>query len=202
MKAAALALTLFAAAPAFASVITIDFEAPTTFASIDTFYAGGTDSAGATGPNLGVVFGGDALALQNDALGPYFSNAPSPVGVMTAVGPAAVMDVAQGFVGLNFFYSSLAAVGGAVEVWSGLGGTGTLLASLSLAGNAQDGCSDSPLCHFDGLAAGFAQRAYSVSFAGAANVAVFDNVSLTVPEPATALLVALGLVGAAASRRR
>ena len=31
-----------------------------------------------------MVFTDDALALQNDALGPYFSNAPSPIGVMFA----------------------------------------------------------------------------------------------------------------------
>jgi PEP-CTERM motif len=201
MKRVALAVSLLATAPAFASVVQIDFETPTSFASIASFYAGGSDGAGASGPNLGVRFSDEALALQNDATGTYFSNAPSPLGVMTPVGASAVMDVAQGFVGLSFFYSSLEAAADAVEIWSGLGGTGTLLATLSLANNAQAGCSDSALCHFDLLSAGLSQRAYSVTFGGA-NVAVFDNVSLTVPEPATALLVALGLVGAAASRRR
>src|SRR5437879_3739953 len=75
----AAAAALFAASPAFAAGTLIDFEGATSFASINAYYDGGADSAGAIGPSLGVSFGGDALALQNDPLGPYFSNAPSPL---------------------------------------------------------------------------------------------------------------------------
>lgn len=206
MKLAVLAaiatLPLFVV-PASAGTLTLDFENVTSFASIDTFYAGGTDGAGNAGPALGVTFGLDALGLQNDALGPYFSGAPSPLGVMAPVGAASTLDMPEGFLGLSFYYSSLVAVTDAVEVWSGLGGTGTLLASLSLAANAQDGgCSGSPLCHFDLLTTTLGGLAHSVTFGNAATAAVFDDVALAVPEPAGALLVALGLAGVAVRRRR
>ena len=197
-------LALLAAAPAFA-VTTIDFEGPTSYASIGAYYNGGADSAGKAGPSLGVSFGGDALALANDAFGPYFTNAPSPAGVMTPVGADSTMNLPAGFGGaFGFHYSSSAAVAGGVQVWSGTDAGGTLLASFDLAANAQaGGCSSSPYCHFDLVTTTLANTARSVSFGNAANSAVFDDVSVTaVPEPASALLMALGLAGVLAVRRR
>jgi hypothetical protein len=199
----ALLMSLGAATPAMAQVVLVTFETPTSFASINTHYAGGTDGAGVSGVDLGVAFGGDALAVQNDALGPYFSNAPSPIGVMAPVGPAAFMNVPVGFTDLSFFYSSNTAVVAGVKVWSGLDGTGTVLASLDLANNAQSGCSDTPFCRFDSLSTTFTGVAHSVSFGDAALVAGFDNVSITaVPEPTTLVLMALGLGGLAGVARR
>ena len=199
----ALLMSFGAATPALAQLVLVTFETPTSFASINTHYAGGTDSAGVSGANLGVSFGGDAVAVQNDALGPYFSNAPSVLGVMAPVGPDAFMNVPVGFTDLSFFYSSNAAVVGGVKVWSGLGGTGTLLASLSLANNAQFRCSSAPFCRFDNLSTTFSGVARSVGFGDAANVAGFDNVSITaVPEPTTLVLMALGLAGVVGFARR
>lgn len=199
----ALLMSLGAAAPALAQTVLVTFETPTSFSSINTHYAGGTDSAGVSGVDLGVAFGGDALAVQNDALGPYFSNAPSPIGVMAPVGPAAFMNVPVGFTDLSFFYSSSAVVVGGVKVWSGLNGTGTVLASLSLANNAQFRCSDTPFCNFDRVSTTFTGVAQSVSFGDAALVAGFDDVSITaVPEPTTLVLMALGLAGVASVARR
>jgi hypothetical protein len=195
LAAAALAVPLLIATPAFAVVINVDFETPTSFASIDRHYAGGTDGSGVAGANLGVAFGLDVLALRNDAAGPYFSNAPSPLGVMTAVGGDAAMNVGLGFTTLSMQYSSSAAIFNGVQVWSGLDGTGSLLASLSLAANAQaGGCSDSPLCNFSGLSANSFGVARSVTFGNTAANAVFDNISVTaVPEPSSLVLMALGV---------
>ena len=199
----ALAVPLFAVSSASAQSVLVTFETPTSFQSILTHYAGGTDEAGVAGMNLGVSFGGDVLALRNDALGPYFSNAPSAIGVMVAVGPSAFMNVAVGFTDLSFFYSASTAVADGVKVWSGLGGTGTVLASLSLANNAQFRCSSAPYCRFDNLSTTFSGVGRSVSFDGAVGVAGFDNVSFTpVPEPTTLVLLALGLAGVAGVARR
>jgi hypothetical protein len=210
LVAAALAcLPLLIAAPAQAAVVSVTFDSVSSFASIGTHYAGGTDSDGVAGANLGVSFGLDALGLKNDALGPYFSNAPSPAGVMTVVGPAATMNVPAGFSNLSFFYSSNAAIADAIEVWSGLDGTGTRLASLSLANNAQaGGCSDTAFCNFSSLSTALVgSLGFSVSFGKAASAAAFDNLSLTVPgtvsEPGSVPIVALGLgLAALATRRR
>ena len=199
----ALAAPMFALSPALAQSVLVTFETPTSFASINTHYAGGTDSAGVAGANLGVSFGGDVLAVRNDFPEPNFSNAPSALGVMAPVGPEAFMNVPIGFTDLSIFYSSSAIVADGVKVWSGLGGTGMVLATLSLANNAQLGCSSAPYCRFDNLSTTFSGIGRSVSFDGAANVAGFDNVSFTpVPEPTTLVLMALGLSGVVGFARR
>lgn len=203
----AAALALFAVTPAFAAQTLIDFETVSSFASISGYYNGGADSAGQIGPALGVSFGGDALGLVND-FGTYFTHAPSPVGVMTVVGADATMNVAAGFTdAIAFSYSSSAFVPLAVSVWTGLGGSGELLASFNLVSNAQRGCNDSDYCRFDHLASTFAGTAHSVTFGNAANVAAFDNISVNintsaVPEPTAALLLSLGLTGLFLARRR
>ena len=201
-----LAATLLAAsAVQAASPVLVDFETPTSFASILTHYDGGTDSAGVAGAALGVSFGADALALQNDMVSTFFSNAPSALGVMAPVGGDATMDVAAGFTGsVGFFYSASAFVAQGVNVWSGLGGSGNLLASFNLVANAQaDGCSSSDYCRFDQLTSTFAGTAHSITFGTAANMAAFDNISITaVPEPGAMLLMSLGLAGLMLVRRR
>ena len=187
------------------TAVLVDFETPTSFAFVEEHYNGGTDSAMLAGANLGVSFTFDALALQNDAAGPYFSNAPSPVGLMAPVGANATMNVAAGFVGtVGVWYSADSFVLQGVNVYSGLNGTGNLLASFNLVANAQaDGCSSSAYCRFDQLTSSFAGTAKSITFGNAANMAAFDNISITaVPEPTTVLLMSLGLATLALRRRR
>lgn len=206
MKLTSAALALLFAAPAFAANTLIDFEGVTSFESVAQYYNGASDSSGSNvGPAWGVTFGDGAIALANDVLGPYFSNAPSPMKVMAPVGGDSTMNVASGFVdSISFYYSADSVLIGAVNVWSGLNGAGTLLASFNLVGNAQSGgCSDAPFCRFDQLSSSFAGTAYSVTFGGAAMHAAIDDISITaVPEPASALLMALGVGGLLCARRR
>lgn len=189
-----------------ATPVLFDFETPTSFASIATHYSGGTDGAGVAGPDFGAVFGGDLLALRNDAAGPYFANAPSPLGVMfAAAADAAVVNVAKGFTGaIALSYASSSFVLQGVNVYSGLNATGRLLASFNLVDNAQaSGCSGAPYCHFDQLSSSFSGVARSISFANAANMAAFDDIRISaVPEPGAALMLAMGMATLMLARRR
>ncbi|WP_018410225.1 PEP-CTERM sorting domain-containing protein [Methyloversatilis thermotolerans] len=185
-----LAAGLFASAPAFAADVVVDFDEPTSFASIGDFYA----------DSLGVSFGLDILALQNDELGPYYSNSPSPTGVMTVVGADATMNFATGFTAASFWYSTTSFA--IVNIYSGLDGTGDLLAAFALVDNATYGCSDSAYCNWNFASNAFNGVAHSITFANAEG-AGFDNLTITaVPEPSQALLLSLGLAGVAYGARR
>lgn len=205
------ALAALAAAPAFAAgPITLDFEGvPGYVSSIGDYYNGGLNGSGQVGPTYGVSFSDSAVALSNDASFPaYFSNSPSPTTAMFALDASAYMNVAGGFVdSLTFFYSSPSVISGAVDIYSGLSGSGVLLASVDLLGNAQTGCTGSPYCRFDLASVRFSGVARSVSFGTVSQDPVYDNITFTaaVPEPATWGSLAAGLValvGLTKARRR
>lgn len=205
VRALTAAAALCAAVPAFAAAPTtlIDFEGVTSFASVGDYYNGGTDSAGVAGSSVGVSFTGAALALANDALGPYFSNAPTPGSVMFASDPSALLNFAKGFTAASFWYSS-AGPTDLVTVYSGLDGTGSVLGSMNLAINAQsDGCVDSPLCHWELATLSFGGAGRSIGFGGNPGATAFDNIAITaVPEAQTWAMLMAGLVGVAAIARR
>ncbi|MEP6505154.1 MAG: PEP-CTERM sorting domain-containing protein [Betaproteobacteria bacterium] len=220
---AAAALTCFAAASSQAAVNVLNF------AGLDgdgqeqvlEYYNGGAGGLGSTGgTNYGVSFGADALACSgqpggscNTALIPGGAGANA---LFFLTGPGDLMNVAAGFTtGFSFFYSA-AFDPGIVTVWSGLNGTGTLLATLDLAvtgdGSGTAGCESTNFCPYTAAGVTFAGTAMSVNFSGTANQIGFADITLgsadaggvtDVPEPSGVMLMLAG-VGAlgAVSRRR
>jgi MYXO-CTERM domain-containing protein len=174
------------------------------FSPILDFYNGGA------GPNYGISFSPSVSGLVNDGLGTgsnfeYFSNAPSGTAVMYDFDGSSFMNVAIGFVGgASFGYSSDVAATGAVKIWSGLGGTGTELASFDLLGNSATGCTVAgPYCNFNVLSAAFSGVAYSMTFGGNAGMVLFDDITVTaVPEASTWLTMLAGLGAIGFMRRR
>jgi PEP-CTERM motif len=181
---------------------------------IGNFYNGGS------GPNLGIEFFGNALAI-NSSVGNCggsgnFALQPSGCGVLFFLTSSSTgMNRAAGFTtGFSLFYSA-ANNPGSLQVWSGLNGTGTLLASLALPttgdGSGRPGCGGTNFCPWTAVGIGFAGTAQSIVFAGVANQIGFDDVTFgsvtpgdpVVPEPSTYALMATGLAGLGmASRRR
>jgi hypothetical protein len=213
LKLAMLAATL-ASAQAMAAPVVLTFEGAGNLAAINDFYNGGTDSVGNSGTNYGINFSGTSLALiDSDAGGSgNFGNEPSASTILFfQTGGAATMNVAGGFgTGFSFFYSSFQA--GFVNVYDGLNGTGSLLATVLLPGNTNSACVGDPsgnYCNFIPIGVSFAGIAHSVDFGGSANNIGFDNVTLgaevpggSVPEPGTLSLIGLAALGFGAVRRK
>jgi hypothetical protein len=205
---AALAAILFCGTQAKADTVVLTFEGAGNQNTIGNFYNGGA------GGNLGIQFGADSLSLISslDGGSGNFSNAPSGVTIAFFLsGAGDIMNVAAGFdTGFSFFYTA-AFNPGVVTVWSGLDGTGSLLANLDLPVNGS--CSDGPnFCHWSPVGVTFAGLAKSVNFSGTANQIGFDDVTLgsatagggptATPEPATILLLGAGSVGLLGLRRK
>jgi hypothetical protein len=193
----AIALTL-TASPANALVLT--FEGLGDEVSVGNYYNGGA------GGNDGISFGSDSLSIIASSAGGSgnFSGNPSGDTVLFFLsGPGDVMDVAGGFnTGFSFFYADQVGFTGSVSVYSGLDGTGTQLATLSLPSTPN------PYTVWDNVGVSFAGTAESVVFSGSANYIAFDDVTLgsavadpsSVPDSgsfATDMVAGLALVGAA-----
>lgn len=194
-------------APAFADVITLDFEGIGDMNSVGDFYNG------AGGPNYGVSFSGATLAIVDQDAGGSgnFANEPSASTVMFFLDDnQAILNYAAGFdTGFSFYYSSSEAA--SVTVHDGLNGTGNVLAELPLSAQFNVGCSGDPtgdFCNWTAIGATFVGTARSISFAGTANQMGYDNITfgsvVPAPEPsATPMLVAgLAAIGFAARQRR
>lgn len=196
----ALAIGALAATPTFAA--TLDFEGATGFGAVQDFYNGGTDSNGASGTNYGISFDEFAQAYTLASVDPgTFSNAPTPETVMAAAGGNAALNVAAGFSGTTSFYYS-AIEDTTVDVWSGLHGTGTVLATFVLTAN--DAACGGGWCQWDKISVDFAGIAKSIQFGSTVGTAGFDNVEVApVPLPAAAwlLLSACGGLGAMIRRK-
>lgn len=228
MKLHNLALALAAVAAPVAShaaVIVLDFEKIAPYPSnnnvlIQNFYNGGTSSNGSSGTNFGVSFSANSLAICLNSLTVTCSNtsrgglAPASAegGLFFLQGNESFMDVAAGFTtGFAFNYVAQNQAG-SVSVYSGLGGTGAVLATILLPTNAGS-CPGygAGFCPFSPVGVTFAGTAQSVSFAGVADQIVIDDITFgseivggAVPEPATwaMMLAGFGAVGATMRYRR
>jgi hypothetical protein len=182
---------------------TLDFTGLQNQEQVLNYYNGGLGGNGSgPGPNYGVVFGTDSLALISSTVGGggNFQNAPSNSIVFFLGGPGDVMDVAGGFnTGFSFYYSASGT--GSVNVYSGLDGTGSLLATLNLpnsAGNGAPGCTYY-YCDWQPVGVSFAGTAESAVFSGSANNIGFTDITLGSATPgAPGPLPGAGFVGLAA----
>jgi hypothetical protein len=182
------------------------------------FAGNGTAACGFTvcgpGPNDGVYFQSNALVLSSQTVGGggNFVNEPSAPNILfflTGVGD--VMDVPGGITtGFSFDYSGSSAEGnGTVSIYSGLDGTGTLLASFVVNTSLTPLCTNVPnYCVWQPDGVAFSGTAESVVFGGSANFIGWDNITLGsstpggTPEPATLALVGLGLLSLVGVARR
>ncbi len=197
--------------------VVLDFEGLGDFEEVDEFYNGGTGGSGSgPGPDFDITFSAGSLSIIDaDAGGSgNFANEPTPDTVLFFLDAgSAIMNVLGGFdTGFSFFYSSVS-FEGSVDVYDGLDGTGSLLASLVLPANGSS-CGGDPNGSFncwDPIGVAFAGTAMSVDFGGTANQIAYDNITLGadvpvggVPEPSSVLLLAGGLLlfGARVRSRR
>ena len=189
LAAAALALSA-AALPTLATAapFQVDFEK-----TWDSGEVVGTQYAGLEFVNV--------LGLSNVPGFPAFSNAPSPLGVAYAQldgtqNTAAYINIADGLSnGLAFWYSTPQAVSEAVQAYSGLSGTGTLLGSYDLA------ASGASYDVWTQAVFNFSGTAQSIVLTNTAGVAAFDNIS-SVPEPGSLSLMLAGALGLGFMARR
>jgi hypothetical protein len=167
---------------------TIDFDSISSGASVDSYYAGGMDSAGEVGPNYGVTFTpGDWITLSG------FGETSQPNLAFSASG-LGVIDFASGTPSISFTYGGF--TDSTLNVYSGLDGTGTLLASDLLPANDPNAFS------FESLP--FTGTAMSVVLsAGSGQFGLDDLTFGAVPEPASWAMMVLGfaLAGAAVRKR-
>lgn len=188
-----------AVASANASISTLTFEGIGNLNAVGNFYNGGA------GTNYGVEFVGNTLGLIANSAGGTgnFTNAPSmPTAMIWLDGAATTMNVAAGFdTGFSTYYSSVD-FSGSIDIWSGLDGTGSILATLNLIALGSDETPDAPYDRWALVGANFGGVAHSVTFTGAPNFMIFDDITFGSNVPAPGAIALLAVVGCLNRRRR
>ena len=202
-----------------AKTVVLTFQGLQDEEGVLNYFNGGTGSNGSgPGPNYGISFGSNSLAIINKASGGsgnvFGESSGNDASLFFLNGTGDLMNVAAGFTtGFSFYYSSPFDAG-AVDVYSGLNGTGTLLASIALPtttdGATVPGCDGYNYCDFVPIGVTFSGTAESVNFSGTANHIDFDEITLgsstaggtTTPEPAPLALFAIGSASVLAMFRR
>lgn len=204
-------LAVVAYTPAGAEIITLTFDELADLEPITNYYAGGFGGSGSgPGPDLGITFGPDSLALVSQDAGGSGNFANQPSGNTVAVFLSElgdVMNVPGGFTtGVAFYYAAVTDPG-LVVVYSEINAAGSVLATLQLTSTGN--CSPDPaFCIWNTSGASFSGTARSVDFGASDNLVAYDNVTLgsaipsAIPEPSTAIVVLLATGAMAATHKR
>jgi hypothetical protein len=186
----AISLAGLCAAQQCAQTPILTFEGLRNTEPVFEFYNGGKGGNGSgPGPNYGITFEGQSLAVIDNASvnpsndvggqeGGDVSNNPSGVtSVFFLGGSAVVMNVPAGFTtGFSVYYAA-ANTPGTITVYDGLDGSGNVLATVQLAVNGSN-CGSATYSCWSPIGVPFDGVAKSVDFGGAANYIAFDNITV------------------------
>jgi hypothetical protein len=205
--AAILSICLLLSASAYAhSGVLLNFQGIGDLQQVGSFY----DGAGPAGAqNFGVTFSSNFFGLRSVFNGGSGEFSATPTGTpaifmngTTGMQAMGVMNDTQGFSsGINFYYTAgfTANQFETVTVWSGANGSGTVLATITLANN-NSACSSPTYCTWSSDGVNFSGTARSVTFSGPGNELGLADITLgsnttAVPEPSSIYLLGSGLAG-------